>query len=223
MDPAPSSTAARTHSLSEYEIKTSQLFCAANYAASAVLLLQHPFVLLPAIYNLFYFLRQLVLIKSDWDYFHVGDTANGTGEGILFVIALGVTLAWEHVAFSRTATHDARVRSMLSMIGIAICTLSFSGYTPAVAQAMGPHFGERGFAFGAFVFSFAKFWSIYGEEEDGTLKYSAVSACQGAAFLVAGLSSLLLESMPTVAGSLVFVTDVSYAAGAILYIFIAIM
>ena len=164
-----------------------------------------------------------MLFKSDWDYFHIGDTANGTGEGILFLVALVVTLIWEHIAFARTATHDAYMRSVLGMTGIGICILSFSGFTSVVVDVMGARFGELGFTIGAFIFSVAKFWSIYGEEEDGTLKYSAVSACHGAAFLVAGVSSLFMEHMPAVAGSLVLVTDICYAAGTIIYVFIAIM
>jgi hypothetical protein len=159
------------------------------------------------------------LIKSDLDYFSYGDTSNGVGEGILFVLVLGVVLVWERVFFTVTASLEANLRFHLSITGVFLMILSFLFFTPSAISVIGADFSTWGFALGAFMLAAAKIWSFF-DIKDGTLKMPMVDLCQGVAFIFAGISMLALNIFPTISVYCVIVTDITYSLAAILSLFV---
>ena len=157
-----------------------------------------------------------MLVKSDIDYFSAGDVSNGVGEGMLFVIILGVTLIWERNIFANTASREAKLRSLLSLMGVLTMIVSFFGLTPTGISIIGEQ-GGWFFTYGAFLISASRLWSYLAHNyEDGTFRMPNSYICQCVAFAAAGVSTLLLSSNPTAASYCVIITDVTYTLGALL-------
>jgi hypothetical protein len=145
-------------------------------------------------------------------------TGDGLNETILSMIILNVALIWDYWTFTSTSSREAKMRSSLSFIGITIAVLSLVCALPAVVEQVESSVVTTwAFAYGAFLFSFAKLWDCCtASEEDGTIRIPIVNACLGLAFLSAGIGSLLLDFYPDTAWYCAIFTDILYLVGALI-------
>lgn len=158
---------------------------------------------------------QVLLVKGDIDLF--SGSADGIGELVLSATLLGIAMVWNYYTFIETSSRDSKLRSVMSILGLAIVIISVVCSTPGMVEQLGPNFNVWGFSYGAFLFAFSRLSaSTSADSEDGTVKIPIVNICLGTAFLAAGVSSILMETYPSIAFYIVVCTDVLYVSGAVL-------